>query len=132
MKTVTRYLALDGTLFETENECRAHERANAYLALVGLTAEQITEALAGNDPELAEAIETIGLRCRDNRIAAGNLKRKPKADRSPAHEHTNSNSAENPSPAEGAEPIIPTPPIGSAPPDLPAEDDMPAYLRRSA
>lgn len=71
--------AFDGIEFETERECRAHERANVARRLAGLTDEQIAAALSGADPDLGEAFEQFGDDCRDARLDRGGHKRRPKA-----------------------------------------------------
>lgn len=73
------YEAFDGTEFETEKECRDHERANVARRLAGLADEQIAAALSGADPDLGEAFEKFGDGCRDARLERGGHNRRPKA-----------------------------------------------------
>ena len=64
MKEVTQvvYEAFDGSVFKTERECADHEKNIGYRRLVGLTEEDLINALAGNEPDLAEALKTFGYR----------------------------------------------------------------------
>ena len=79
MKTVQRtiYLSFDGVEFETATDCREWERDNAGKRLVALTAEQVEAALTRADPELADAIETVGERIKRKRLDDGDYKRRP-------------------------------------------------------
>ncbi len=75
MKIVTRYVAFDGEPFGDEQSCKAHERRNARLRLVGMTLEQVESAMTRADPELADAIEFLGIKIADARRASGALRR---------------------------------------------------------
>jgi hypothetical protein len=77
MREVTRtvYESFDGRAFDTAAECRAHERENVHLALVGLTIEQVDAALSRDNKHLGDAIEAVALRIRQKRIEDGDLKR---------------------------------------------------------
>jgi hypothetical protein len=77
MTPVTRFLAFDKTEFDNEAECRAYEKRFAHLRLIGLTEAQITAALAGDDADLADAIEVVGGRIARARVAGGKRKRQP-------------------------------------------------------
>lgn len=81
MKLETRnvYIAYDGKEFPTEAQCLAHEREHAGGRLVGLTAEQIAAALAGEDRDIAQAIEDAAHKIRKRRYEAGDLKRQRRA-----------------------------------------------------
>lgn len=81
MKTANKtvYIAFDDTEFDTERECRAHERANVARRLTGLNDDQIAAALSGADPDLGEAFEHFGDDCREARLERGGHKRRPKA-----------------------------------------------------
>jgi hypothetical protein len=76
MKQVTRYEAFDGTLFETEVQCLAHDADRAHLRLIGLTEERVLAAMNRADLELADAIEVVGAQISRARRAAGEMKRK--------------------------------------------------------
>ena len=71
MREVTRtvYEAFDGAPFDTSAACRAYERDNAYKRLIGLTAEQVTDALMGTG-EVADAIMTVAYKIRPLRPKA--------------------------------------------------------------
>jgi hypothetical protein len=82
MKTEQRtvFIARDGRDFPTKAKCLAHERETCGAALVGLTEAQVEAARTGEDPELAEAIETFGAQLRKARQGAGLLKRRRRPD----------------------------------------------------
>lgn len=71
MKEVTRvvYEAFDGTPHDTKAKCLAHERDNAHMRLVGLTADEIAEALTGQG-DIADALMTVAYRIRPLRPKA--------------------------------------------------------------
>ena len=75
MKTRMVYEAFDGTPFNTEAECRAHEKRFAHGRLVGLTVDQLEAALSGVDAELADAIEVVGAKIGRDRRERGEMKR---------------------------------------------------------
>lgn len=77
MELITKFKAFDGKECDTEAECRAHEKRNAHFLLVNCREADINAALAGENPNLAEAIEVVGSRLATARRAAGNLKRQP-------------------------------------------------------
>jgi hypothetical protein len=77
MKPITIYESFDGERFDSESACKSHERENAAKRLVGLAEAQIAAALDGTDPELADAIETLGKRIERARLDRGERKRKP-------------------------------------------------------
>ena len=79
MKTVTKFEAFTGETFDTEAECKAHEKANVHRRFVGLTQEQVDAALSRADVELADAFEVVGSKISRARIAEGNLKRERRA-----------------------------------------------------
>lgn len=74
----TVFEAFDGQRFDTAWECKKHEEDRAYHRLAGLTIEQINAAETRADPSLADAFEAFGKRCLAARMAAGDLRRKPK------------------------------------------------------
>jgi len=76
VKAITKYASFDGQVFETEGACRAHETANAHKLLVGLSAEEIDRAIAGDQDDLAEALEAVGARIARARRERGDLKRR--------------------------------------------------------
>lgn len=78
MKTITRYESFDGKVFDSEAECKRHERENAGGQLVGLTAEQVQKALTREDAALGDAIEALATKIKAARLAAGDRKRAPK------------------------------------------------------
>ena len=55
-----KFLAFDGKIFETVEECAAHEAARPEARVVGLTANQVAAALARTDVDLADAFEALG------------------------------------------------------------------------
>ena len=76
MKQVARFQSFDGQVFETEAACRAYETANTHKLLVGLSAEEIDRAIAGDQDDLAEALEAVGARIARARRERGDLKRR--------------------------------------------------------
>ena len=110
-QTKTVFVAFDGSSFDTAAECRAYERDNIHLALVGLTVENIEAALSRDDLPLGDAIEAVAYRIRQTRVAAGDMKRERRktAEPEPAAE-----------PAAAAEPGTPIPnSIAQEPDDTP-------------
>lgn len=73
----TVFIAFDGKEFVSKSEASQYEDANTDKRLVGLTIEQVREALSYRDKELASAIEYAGKLCQEARLAAGDLRRKP-------------------------------------------------------
>ena len=74
MKTVMKFEAFDGTVFDDRKECERHEREHARTRIVGLTAEQIAGAFnptTDDDHGLAAALEDIGVVLRAARLARG-------------------------------------------------------------
>lgn len=80
MKAVTRYVADDGKEFGTQDECRVYEETVSFNLLVGMTPEDLHNALSRNDLNLADAIERLGRKIQNKRLDAGGSKRvrKPK------------------------------------------------------
>jgi ABC-type taurine transport system substrate-binding protein len=70
-----KFLAFDGKVFETVEECAAHEAAKPEARVVGLTPEQVAAALARTDIDLADAFEAIGSKIARARRESGDLKR---------------------------------------------------------
>jgi len=85
MKRVTRdvFVAYDDREFLTEELCRQYERSKT--SIVGRVAMQppaaITDALAGQNDDLADAIEQLGQRLAKERRARGSFKRARRARR---------------------------------------------------
>jgi hypothetical protein len=77
-KSITVYEAFDGTRFDREQDCRAHEREHAHLALVGLTTEQVIAIGNGDDTERALLIEYVGDELRRRRLERGDRLRAPR------------------------------------------------------
>ncbi|MBP6749595.1 MAG: hypothetical protein KA144_08150 [Xanthomonadaceae bacterium] len=104
MKIETRsiYVAFDGKEFQTEDDCRSHERAQSGGRLVGLTEAQIAAALSGEDRELGDAFETIGRRVAQGRIERGELKRERRKSAQPAPAPTETSAPQPAHPHEGA------------------------------
>ena len=75
MKQITKFVAFDGAEFDSESECRTWETQHAHLRLVGLTIDQVAQAMDRTDPDLAEAIETVGTAIARLRRESGDLKR---------------------------------------------------------
>lgn len=68
--------AYDGTPFTTVEACLAHEKTIPEWALVGLTIDQVRDAMARRgDLARADAIEVIGAAIARDRRADGELKR---------------------------------------------------------
>ena len=65
MKEVTRtvYEAFDGTTHDSKAKCLTHERDNAHMRLIGLTATDMIDALTGTG-DIADAIMTVAYRIR--------------------------------------------------------------------
>ena len=79
MKTRMIYVAFDDKPFESAEACKAYEAQHVETRLVGLTIEQVRAALSREDPDLADAIETVGNRIVRERREAGDLRRGKKA-----------------------------------------------------
>lgn len=82
--TVPFWKALDGSEHPTEASSRAHEAKIPEYVAANRSVGEMRAALAREDLYLADALETIGLACRDARIAARDLKRRPSAPMEPA------------------------------------------------
>jgi hypothetical protein len=74
-----KFLAFDGKIFETIEECAAHEAARPEARVVGLTADQVAAALARTDVDLADAFEALGSKIARARRESGDLKRTRKS-----------------------------------------------------
>ena len=90
MKTVTTYIADDGTNFETPEACKAHEEKAIWRQLVGRTDEEIQAGISREDVELADAIEALGRKIAVTRLESGERRRRAKgsADGAPAPTET--------------------------------------------
>ena len=71
-------VAFDGKRFFDEKECTAYEAQHWHRLLEGLTAEQVTRALARDDVERADAIERAATAIAKKRLASGVRRRKRK------------------------------------------------------
>jgi len=71
----TAYEAFDGTHFTTEEACREYEAEAWPKRFVGLTVQQVADALNRHDIELADAFERAGLSIRALRYKLGELRR---------------------------------------------------------
>ncbi len=78
MKTVTAYQAFDGQRFDSESECKTHEGGLSHMRLVGLTAEDIEDAISRANVDLADAIEAVGAKIARARRESGDLRRERK------------------------------------------------------
>jgi hypothetical protein len=76
MKQITKFVAFDDAEFATEALCRAYEATNCHRLLVGLSIEEIERAIAGDQEDVAEALETVGTKIARARRERGDLKRK--------------------------------------------------------
>jgi hypothetical protein len=83
VKEVIKYVAFDGREFETAAACKTHEADNAETFLIGLKAEDIASAIAGTNPDVANAIERVGRTIAQARLARGERHRKPKSNGAP-------------------------------------------------
>jgi hypothetical protein len=78
MKPIKKFEAFDGELFSTAEEARQHEAGHAQSRLVGLTPDQVFDAIERGDKQLADAIEAVASRIAKKRIADGDVKRRKK------------------------------------------------------
>lgn len=72
------FQAFDGSIHETVEACKERDSQHAEGALVGLTLEDVKNAVLRNNTELADAIERIGAQIARARIAAGVRRRAPR------------------------------------------------------
>jgi hypothetical protein len=96
MKKIDAWQAADGSLHETAAAARTHERSIAPKLLVGMSEAEIDAALERRNPELADAIETVGAMIAAKRREDGDLRGKggrprksdgaPEAEPQPAEE----------------------------------------------
>lgn len=131
--TITKYESFDGRVFDSEEECRTHEKDNLHFRLASLTSEQVLAALNREDATLAELFEQAGDRIKKARLASGDLKRKRQSKITET-----STPAEPPSPpvGEAAPPPSSASPISSLDPETPdvpeandpSEEDLAAGL----
>jgi len=84
MKTVTIYVAFDGEEFETAAACEAHEANHFARQFVGLTSDQVNQALSRENLALADAFEKAGNIVTKLRREAGDMKRTPAPKTTPA------------------------------------------------
>lgn len=79
MKAVQKYIADDGTEFDTAEAAREHDQQLSFTALVGLTADALEDAIAGRNPAVAEGIKRAYARLNAARMERGEVKRRAKA-----------------------------------------------------
>ncbi len=77
MKTATKYIADDGTEFETAEACKAYEVATDEKMVGDADFDAIGAALAGKNADLSDALENLGNRCAKARRERGETRRKP-------------------------------------------------------
>ena len=75
-----KFVADDGKIFDTAEECKAHEAT--LVSLVGLTQADLDEAFANPAGPLAALIERTGRELAKKRLEAGVRKRAPNGSRS--------------------------------------------------
>jgi hypothetical protein len=71
----TRYEADDGTMFDTVEAAREHEKQTEFSILEGLTDDELESAISDPLGELATVIEKFARRVAKARIAAGGAMR---------------------------------------------------------
>jgi hypothetical protein len=76
MKTLTIYLASDGTRFESQSECKIYESISAFSLALGLKPSDIAAALNGQNRPLANTLESLGIKIARARCARGEARRK--------------------------------------------------------
>lgn len=79
MRQIIRWETRDGKEFPTEDEARAHYAEHPEAALVGLLAEDIEDALAGKAPDIAEALEKLGVKLQRKRCLGWTVSGEPEA-----------------------------------------------------
>lgn len=72
---VTMFLAFDGQKFATAQQCRDYETESIHRRLVGLTEEQVINALNRDDADLADVLEQVGMKIRRERQKSRELRR---------------------------------------------------------
>lgn len=78
MKSITKYEAIDGKLFDSPDACIAYETAQMpEHKLSGLTVRDIERALTRDNVALADLFEAVGARIAKLRRESGELRRKP-------------------------------------------------------
>jgi hypothetical protein len=84
MKKIEAYKSFDGQLFETEEECRAHQRKSPESLIAGLTPETILDAIERRDDavHISDAIERVARLIANKRKEQGVMRRRrsPKSD----------------------------------------------------
>jgi hypothetical protein len=78
VKQVTQFEAFDVQRFDSESECKTHEGGLSHMRLVGLTAEDIEDAISRDNVDLADAIEAVGAKIARARRESGDLRRERK------------------------------------------------------
>jgi hypothetical protein len=88
MKTLLTYEAFDGSIFDSKEECEAHEASRFEFQFVDLSLERVRAAMVRHESEraLADSFEQMGNLITKARRNAGELKRAPKAADAPATE----------------------------------------------
>jgi len=78
-----KFLAFDGKVFDTAQECERHEGMRPERLVVGLTAADVEAALQRINLPLAEAFEALGAKIARARRESGELKRARKGNSAP-------------------------------------------------
>ncbi len=76
--TVKKYVAHDGTEFDTRAEAVAHDDLHEFDALIGLNEGDIALVLSGDNRTLGDVFERIAARISRKRRKSGDLKRNMK------------------------------------------------------
>lgn len=127
MKEITAFRASDGTLFESSSAARTHEKTLAPTLIVGLTAQQVEDALDRKNVELADAIETLASIITAKRMEQGDLRRRRRViNENGRGEPSGDGVATEGKEVEGA--------VAAPPPSASAADagDPPDFLRRAS
>ena len=103
VKIVQKYIADDGTEFDTSDEAKNHEADALPSKLVGLTLEQVRAAILREDTALADAIEKIGGAIAILRRESGEKRRAAKA--TPADGGAPAAGGDQPQPGDEAPPL---------------------------
>lgn len=78
MKTIQKYVADDGKEFVSKEECELYEKDADAHALVGLTAEVMTDMLDGGYADIGLCVERVGRRLARKRQEREEALRKPR------------------------------------------------------
>jgi len=121
--TITVYQAVDGSEFDTAAECKAFEKDNAHLAIVGLTLEEAKAVASRQDADRADAVEALGKQIEKARIAAGDLRRRPSRPAEPETSEAPLSSQQIPTTPAGR-PLPPAEEADDADERQPTQDEM--------